>query len=228
MKPINLERILTNRYNHLLVMLIIFLVTAPYVERDAKAWGFRLLTILLLATLIICLRAVISNTKLFAACLIIVVTALVLDIISDRVKTTEVRESLSIVSALIDCFFLVVTVVAIMRSMFKARRVTKDMIVGGICVYLLIGICWTILFALIGTINPDAIAVSGEASYFYFSFTTLTTLGYGDVVPKSKLAQVLTNLEAITGQVYLAVFIARLVGLHIAHELKQNTESLEN
>ncbi|MHC4159092.1 MAG: potassium channel family protein [Planctomycetota bacterium] len=60
-----------------------------------------------------------------------------------------------------------------------------------------------------------------EASCYYFSFTTLTAPGYGDIVPRSNFTKILANMEAIAGQVYLAVFIARLVGLHIAQELKQ-------
>jgi hypothetical protein len=69
--------------------------------------------------------------------------------------------------------------------------------------------------------SPDAIVLGQGASLFYFSFTTLTTLGYGDITPAGKFAQVLANMEAIAGQVYLAIFIARLVGLHIAQELKR-------
>jgi voltage-gated potassium channel Kch len=49
----------------------------------------------------------------------------------------------------------------------------------------------------------------------YFSFSTLTTVGYGDIVPRSNAARTLAELEAITGQIYLAVLVARLVGLHI-------------
>jgi hypothetical protein len=97
------------------------------------------------------------------------------------------------------------------------------MIVGGICIYLLIGILWTVLYGLVRTWNPDAIVLREGASLFYFSFTTLTTLGYGDITPAVKLAQDLAIMEAITGQVYLAIFIARLVGLHIAHELMRKS-----
>ncbi len=51
----------------------------------------------------------------------------------------------------------------------------------------------------------------------YFSFETLTTLGYGDIVPRSPAARMLATIEAVMGQIYLTVLIARLVGLHIAH-----------
>ncbi len=57
----------------------------------------------------------------------------------------------------------------------------------------------------------------------YFSFSTLTTLGYGDIVPVSPLARMLTSVEAITGQLYLTVLVARLVGLHITESLSQRS-----
>ena len=55
----------------------------------------------------------------------------------------------------------------------------------------------------------------------YFSFSTITTLGYGDIVPNSGLAKMLANLEAITGHMYTTIFIARLVGLHIVSEVSK-------
>jgi hypothetical protein len=58
----------------------------------------------------------------------------------------------------------------------------------------------------------------------YFSFTTLTTLGYGDIVPHSAGARTLAVLEAVTGQIYLTVLVARLVGLYIVHESNRRNE----
>jgi len=55
----------------------------------------------------------------------------------------------------------------------------------------------------------------GDSTVLYFSFTTLTTLGYGDIVPTSPISRMLTSVEAIAGQLYLAVLVARLVGMHI-------------
>ena len=104
--------------------------------------------------------------------------------------------------------------------MFKSHRITSDIIVGGICIYLLIGVLWTIFFTLLIDVDANAVAHKGVQSLYYFSFTTLTTLGYGDIVPASDFAKVLTTMEAIIGQIYLTVFVARLVGLHIACELR--------
>ena len=108
---------------------------------------------------------------------------------------------------------------------------TRDTIVGGICVYLMLGILFGELCGLVEFLVPGSFAVAGlpleevavaradEARYsrfLYYSFVTLTTVGFGDVTPLSAPARSLAVLEAVTGQVYLAVFVARLVGLDIA------------
>ena len=75
-------------------------------------------------------------------------------------------------------------------------------------------------------IDPDAISNISSAEEtagfecYYYSFTTLTTLGYGDIVPVAKFARILAILEAIAGPVYLAIFVAQIIGLNIAQKMK--------
>lgn len=117
---------------------------------------------------------------------------------------------------------------AVLRYVLQAGGVTADKIFAAICVYMLIGYAWTFAYALVDQIDPDAFRVSAEvartdffgrvAELRYFSFITLTTLGYGDVVPRSPMARTLASIEAVMGQLYLAVLVARLVGLHIVHQ----------
>ena len=102
--------------------------------------------------------------------------------------------------------------------------VTTDKIFAAVCVYLLIGLAWTFAYALVDALNPHsfvALSAAGHEKYIirvlelrYFSFMTLTTVGYGDIVPHSTAARTLAALEAIVGQIYLTVLVARLVGLH--------------
>ncbi|MHC4239302.1 MAG: potassium channel family protein [Planctomycetota bacterium] len=221
MRFINIERIIANRYNHLLVWLTVYLFMAPFFEHGERAVGFRIVGLLLLATLMLCLRVTVVSKKVFWACVSLIALAFLLQAAGGQTTSGRLQRAFSTTGDLINAAFVTITIVALMVNMFRAHRVTPDMIVGGICIYLLIGILWNVLFELVLIWYPDAIALREGASLFYFSFTTLTTLGYGDIVPVSKFAQVLANMEAITGQVYLAIFIARLVGLHIAHELKR-------
>lgn len=124
--------------------------------------------------------------------------------------------------------FLVFTMKEMLTRVLQAQRVTAEIVAGAVCVYLLMGIVGAILFGLLDLWQPGALRLPDiDASAFndaeqfaqmlYFSFVTLTTLGYGDITPVSSLARSLTMVEAITGQLYLVVMVAGIVGLHIAH-----------
>lgn len=110
-------------------------------------------------------------------------------------------------------------------------------ICGAICVYLLIGVVFALLYLSCLEINPNSISFNHIikndvheherlSQLIYFSMCTLTTLGYGDIVPIAKFSRTLAWLEAMTGQLYLAILVARLVGLQIATvSTKQTQES---
>ncbi|MHC4135911.1 MAG: potassium channel family protein [Planctomycetota bacterium] len=107
----------------------------------------------------------------------------------------------------------------LLRRLFRTERVTADTLSSAISGYFLLGILWSFVYALLLQLDPGAFrAVEGgrASDLFYFSFVTLTTLGYGDITPASETAQTAAVLEAVVGQLYLAITIARLVGLHIA------------
>ncbi|MEM7705979.1 MAG: potassium channel family protein [Pseudomonadota bacterium] len=117
------------------------------------------------------------------------------------------------------CFAVVSLVLA--RDVFGRRRhISKDVIYGGINIYLTIGLAFALLYRALVTMAPDAIdGLAPNASVdhaFYFSFVTLTTLGYGDITPVSSGARMLAAVEAIIGQLYLAVLLAMLVATHLA------------
>ena len=125
----------------------------------------------------------------------------------------------------------------ILADIFRAKMVTLDIIAAGISVYLFFGNICGFLYALIGEIDPGAFNIPettasylgdsmGElSSAMYFSFVTLTTLGYGDITPINEFARSLAFLEAATGQFYLTVLIASLVGIHISSSNKSSESS---
>jgi hypothetical protein len=127
--------------------------------------------------------------------------------------------------------FLGLVLSTILMNVWRQQTVRTDTIVGGIVVYLMLGVAFAIVFQLVEFVAPGSFAVSNPEAgrwgvwqpepgvyprLFFFSFVTLTTLGYGDVVPASAPSAALTSLEAVMGALYLTVLIARLVGLHIA------------
>ncbi len=129
-------------------------------------------------------------------------------------------------SLLLNIVLLAYATALIVGRVFRERRVTTNIILGAVCVYLLIGIVWGMSFTLLNTVHPGSFSMPpGRVvslldglmkNFIYYSFATLTTLGYGDITPVSSPARYLSVLEAITGQVYLSVLVARLVGMHIS------------
>jgi hypothetical protein len=108
------------------------------------------------------------------------------------------------------------------RAVFRRGRITYHRIVGAVLLYLLVAVGFSTLFAFVGLTSPGAFkgivfgdnaAVASEL--FYLSFATLTTTGYGDIVPVHPLARSLCNIEAIVGQLYPATLLARLVTLEL-------------
>ncbi|MFH1037944.1 MAG: ion channel [PVC group bacterium] len=118
----------------------------------------------------------------------------------------------------------------IIRDLFSGSRVTVNKIFGAIVAYLLLGLLWAFLYCLFEFLEPGTIIRDGGARIAsfaeaqYFSFTTLCTVGYGDIVPHSDLAMVFANLESVAGQLYLAILVARLIGLYTSHRSKDQPE----
>ncbi len=109
--------------------------------------------------------------------------------------------------------------VHILRFALQTGRVDAAKVDAAICVYLLIGVIWQYFYILVNTLIPESFANPRLAygDFLYFSFVTLTTLGYGDITPLNGPAQALAYTEAILGQLYLTILVARLVGLYIAY-----------
>ena len=142
---------------------------------------------------------------------------------------------LEIARDLLGVAFFGYTVVTMLMFILTTRRVTFNTVCASLCIYLLMGLVWALAYSVVAVLNPDAFTWTvagkpapsfrvgnGDAGMLYFSFATLTTLGYGDVVPTSPTSRVLATTEAIAGQLYLAVLVARLVGLQISESIEQS------
>jgi amino acid transporter len=127
-------------------------------------------------------------------------------------------------------FFAFITMVEL-RSVLKQKEVTRETIAMSVSVYLLLGLCWGLLYILIFQMNPQAFnfgagpcpsadLVENQQHLFpvfiYFSLTTLATIGYGDITPVTLQARYAAVAEGITGQFYFAILVARLVGVYIS------------
>ncbi|MHC4130271.1 MAG: potassium channel family protein [Planctomycetota bacterium] len=112
---------------------------------------------------------------------------------------------------------------------------TWNTIAASLCIYLLMIVLWSDFYAIVALLDPAAFklpaeyisvgayknfAGQGSAIALYYSLVTMTTLGYGDIVPVAPPARTLAGMQAVTGQLYIAVLVARLVGLHIAQSTR--------
>jgi hypothetical protein len=134
-----------------------------------------------------------------------------------------------VADALVTALFLGGYLVAVLRGVLADGAVTNERIMGALSGYLLLGIAWSFLFVAVEVATPGSFRYAGgppegpatpNAENFpaiYYSFITLTTIGYGDIVPLTRPAQTLAWLEGTAGQIYLAVLVARLVGLQITN-----------
>lgn len=143
---------------------------------------------------------------------------------------THRQQAPDVAHLLAQTLFMAYVTGTILRTVFRARVVDGNVLCGAACVYLLAGALWGYTYAMIEVANHGSFTITApdmtshnvdlwdEPGWLiYFSYTTLTTVGFGDVLPASAYARSLAVLEAVVGQIMLVVMIARLVGLHVAH-----------
>ena len=188
--------------------------------------GGRLMIDIIFSLLLISGVASLSERKAaFAAITVIGVIALALRWTDSLIPLPALRVAdyvATIVCVLLFCL-------VILARVFKRGAVTFRRIEGAIAAYLLLGMAWAYAYQLIDYIDPGAFSGTvtrsgGFSSWAYFSFVTLATLGYGDISPVHPVARSLATAEAITGQLYLTILIARLVSLELFHRQQRREE----
>ena len=209
------------RYTDLLWSLILLFVSYPIVAYFDVT---RFWSLLFTAELLFAVYSVSEGTRSLKIAAILVTPA-VLGELSFFFFETRESHWFSFISVAI--FLSYVIFVVYKASVFGPGRITTDRTAGAISVYLLLGLLWAMGYGLISAMDPEAFKglepfsldqPGAQQDYIYFSFVTLTTLGYGDMSPVSQVAKTAAWFEAIFGQLFLAVTIARLVSLEISHK----------
>lgn len=126
-------------------------------------------------------------------------------------------------------FFIFVTV-TILEHILKSDEVTTDTLYGAVCVYLLLGIMWASIYGFLEYVTPGAVFEGYDKDIntkmstnelIYYSYTTLATLGYGDITSVTPVGRILSVLEAIFGQLYIAFLVARLISIYTTNALRK-------
>jgi hypothetical protein len=202
----------------LLVAMLFLLVVEPFF---LGRWMF---DILVSAVLIAAVAAVNQRPGLLVTCLVLAAPAL---LARWGLYVTD-RHWLAVAGALFGMAFFVFTVIVLLWRALGGATVTSDTIAGALCAYLILGVVWAFAFSLVELAHPGSFLVNGSPlgavtgtprilrqELLYLSLVTLSTVGYGDIVPVMPPARMLAVLEAVTGQIYLAVLIGGLVGLRM-------------
>lgn len=208
------------RFLFLLSALLILLVIQPIVSDFVTVgWLFDALFVFVMVILVLALAQ--DKGWRVIAC-ILCVPAATLSIGSHFLTSTAQEVSLFAGHVIGALFFIVVTG-KIIQSIFVSRELSLDSIFGAICGYLLLGVAWGLAYTIIYTVNPESFQFGdlirqqmeqeddSRNVFIYYSFVTLTTVGYGDISPLSTPARTLAWVEAMTGQLYLAILIAGLI-----------------
>ena len=207
-----------HRFGILLVALVLMLFGQVFLtNRLEGVLGPVLFTLVLLAAL----ATVTGTRRRKAIAIILAIPASGLLVAATLLRRPELAAAGSAVTVA----FLGYAVAAILDFVFSAQRVDKSVIMGALCVYILLTVIWGELYGLEEVLRPGSFKANlgdpgagTRAVLQYFSFVTITTVGYGDIYPVSPLARATAATEALIGQLYLVVLVARLVGLHTAEE----------
>jgi voltage-gated potassium channel len=213
------------RHLVLLCLLLLLFILAPIIA--PLRYGVLMLNLMGAAILLSGTHVMRERRNLHAVTIAIAVAAVIINFLISLYR----NETLILLSQV--CFLVLLALFSgsILADVLREGRITADKIYGAICVYLLVGFAWAFVYAIVDQIQPGSFSIpeepGGVAEHVarlmrlrYFSFVTLTTLGFGDITPRSAEARNLVVLEAIMGQLYLAILVARLVGLHIVHGAK--------
>ena len=215
-------RLRIGRFLFLLISITLMFTLRPFLE------GFIGIGILvdIFATLILLsgVYAASSNKHVFRIALLIAFPALIAHWSNYFVKIS----SLFLASKIFGGFFYAFLVVVILNYLFKEKQITTDVIAGAICAYFLIGLMWSSIFAILEFAQPGSFDIpqslrAESSSFAYYSYVTLTTLGYGDITPITTQAASFSLLEAMTGQIYLATLVARLVSINILQSMEKES-----
>jgi voltage-gated potassium channel len=212
-------------FQALLTALLLMLVITPTLLRST--WGTVMFELALSTVLVLSVYAISHEKKLWIPAASLAVPSVCINwVVMLYTGHPILRQTSAFLNVLL---FLYVPAVLI-RYLFRKQKISIDLIFGAMCGYLLLGMMWTLIYTLLEWVEPgsfvgltkegveqarDGLLVHHFQSFLYYSFVTLTTVGYGDVLPQLSQARAFAILEALMGQLYLTVLLGRLIGVHL-------------
>jgi len=202
-------------FTYLLCGLLTLLLSSALAQQFAGSFGSRLTLLMVVFAIALSLFSISYSPRLFRAGILLAVIALINALISQFISYAV----LDLLQLFLLGLFYFVMMLAVIRQVIFSKEINNNRIIGSVCLYLLLGLIWAVLFSFLGYFDNHAfnsMTVKDWPAQFstliYFSFVTLSTLGFGDITPASPLARFLVYTEALSGQFYLAILVASLIG----------------
>lgn len=214
-RPESIWHAIKGRCLFLLTSLLVLMLTYPIVQHGAQET--LMMMVLNSVTLIAGIYAVSNNRSHIVIGISLAIPQIATTLVAYLLPLGHPNQHLfENTSNILLVVFYVFTLSLVAAYVIRPGDVTRDKIYGAISIYLLSGLSWASIFGLIDGIDPGSFICTsgGGVDFIYYSFSTLTTLGYGDILPITPKARALASLEAVSGVTYMAIAIARLVSLY--------------
>lgn len=207
--------------------LLFLLIAYPYFETYGEMKRPIMLTALNSCVVVVIIYSISTNRHQLTIALCLALPAL----ISSWLRYFSWVELIELTSLILFYSYAIVVTIA---HLLRRHSINSNDLFGGVSVYLLIGVVWANLFQLVEKLYPGSFYLGSShnidrvlnwSDYLYYSFTTLTTLGYGDMAPVTSQARSLAILEAVTGVLFVSVLISRVIALYISDLTSQQFEA---
>ena len=206
----------------LLIALIVFLVVVPLAE-DLGVISTRVMRVVMFSWLLAFgVWSLRGFGRLFPIAIGLAAAGIVLSILTAATP----GDSYALSSFTTAALFIVIAVWCIGSQVLTGREISADRVIGAVTLYLLFGVLWAIAYAVIEQIHfgsftgiTEPVVHGWSSDWLYFSFVTMTTLGYGDITPVTATARTVAYMQAVFGQLYITILVAGLVGAYIAKYL---------
>ena len=216
----HLQKFSENRFFILLVLILSTIVLTPFLDHLLET---KILMDIFLTVLFFGIIFVIRSKRSHLIIASILVLPLILSTWSIYFYNST---QISIFTRIFGALFFGYAVLIILQMIAGSTEVTRETIFAAVVAYLLIALMWAFLYMILEMVAPGSFSFPDKSirvetmQFEYFSFITITTLGYGDITPLTNRASALTLLEAIIGQIYLVVLVAWLVGMFVSNKAK--------
>jgi voltage-gated potassium channel len=205
------KTLLRSKYLVLLISLLTMMLTFPLM--DEQILGKLLFVLFFLFTLVGIFYGIKGNRN--------VLVFMLLGLFTFCINLAEIHfKQLDILSRIISIVCYAYAIILFCKDIYTSKQITTDILLGSICVYLLIGVCFALTFMILQLLNINtlihqatALPIHLSGDFYYFSFITLATVGFGDIVAQTGFAKSVAMLEGIVGIFYIAIMVARLVSV---------------